>query len=160
MGLRHVATGALAVAIAGAAGMAYLLYQRRGAADLFGYYPEKFSWLMAVLLGVVGITLLSSLLVRRPLVGRAARAVLATLAVAAAVVALVFSGLSAPERISPAIGILAGRVFGVGNVDSDAVFREVNESRKPDIRKTAPDYRTEWINYYVGYFAANAVSGG
>ncbi len=153
-GLRHLASGAIALVVAGGIGMAYLLYQRRNSADLLGYYPEKFSWLMAVLLGMVGITVLGSLLVRRPLVGRAARAVLASLVVAGLGVAIVASWVSAPERVSPIFGILEGEVFGVGNADADIVFRLIDEGRKPNPAAAASNRSNEWVDYYVSRFTA------
>jgi MFS family permease len=154
MGLQHLASGAIALVAAGVIGMAYLLYQRRNSADLFGYYPEKFSWLMAVLLGVVCITVLGSLLVRRPLVGRAPRAVLGSLVVAGIGVAIVAGWVSAPERVSPVFGILSGEVFGVGNADADAVFRQVDEGRKPNPDAAASNRSNEWVDYYVSRFTA------
>ncbi|MES2169659.1 MAG: hypothetical protein V4479_02895 [Actinomycetota bacterium] len=156
MGLRHVASGTIALTAAGVVGMAYLLYQRRDSADLFGYYPEKFSWLMAVLLAVVCITMISSLLVRRPVAGRAQRAVLASLVVVVIAVAVVAGWATAPERLSPVFGILAGKVFDVGDTEADTVFRLVNEDRNPDLRHAAPDFRTEWIDYYVGEYATHS----
>lgn len=50
---RHLVGGFLGILVSGGIALGYLVYQRRGAASLWGYYPAKFAWFLAILLLVV-----------------------------------------------------------------------------------------------------------
>lgn len=49
----HLLLGFSTVIIAGAVALGYLVYQRRATASLWGYYPAKFAWFLAILLLVI-----------------------------------------------------------------------------------------------------------
>lgn len=50
---QHTLAGTVVVTGSGAVALAYLLFQRRGVANLWGYYPAKFAWFVSILLLVI-----------------------------------------------------------------------------------------------------------
>lgn len=124
---RYIPIGTAVVILGSIAGLVYLLYQRRGKADAWGYYPEKFTWLVLLMLVPITIGLLVFLVSSRPPTSAAQRVTLTALVIGGTLAALIASGISSSERVSPLIGIAQGRVFGISNTESNAVFDYTNE---------------------------------
>ena len=54
----------LAATLGGVVATAFLVFQRRDQANLWGYYPIKFSWLLVTLFGIVSLAIILSLISR------------------------------------------------------------------------------------------------
>lgn len=63
----HGAVGIGVVALGGLLGLGYLVAQRAGSVDLWGYYPMKFSWLVLSLLLVIAVASVCAIAARLPL---------------------------------------------------------------------------------------------
>jgi len=117
----RLAAGAIAVVGSGGIGLGYLLWQRRGAQSLWGYYPAKFAWTVSLLLLVIIVHLLVTLLERYP-----PRSLWPTLSLVSSV-ALVATLMWAPGEAAktpdqlPMLGILRGGV--TGNAFTETIFR-------------------------------------
>lgn len=78
---RPLMFGVLSVSVASAVAVAYLLFQRRGAETLWGYYPAKMGWISSILLVVLFLGVGTRLAAR---IGRTDRRRVAFVAVALA----------------------------------------------------------------------------
>jgi hypothetical protein len=145
-GTAHATVGALALILAFSLGLIFLLFQRRAAAFLWGYYPAKYAWTVSLLLLVIAMTFAVTLLARAPT--RIGSSVTALLGVAGVFASLIWSPAGDYQRLalSPLTGILQG---GSGyNRIADTVFRYSGSANGYDVlwKSAEGDY---WPNYWL-----------
>ncbi len=143
---RHAAFGSLALITTFAIGLGYLLFQRRAAANLWGYYPAKYAWTVSLLLLVMAIAFAVALVVERRPVGAWQRLGAAAVAVVLVSLAWMPTGNFTPLAQLPLAGILtAGKN---ANVQASTVFRLSGTRNGNDVlwRSAEGDY---WPNYWL-----------
>ncbi|MES2169380.1 MAG: hypothetical protein V4479_01470, partial [Actinomycetota bacterium] len=143
---RHAAVGALALIATFALGLGYLLFQRRSAANLWGYYPAKYAWTVSLLLLVIGLGFaVASVVELRP---RGVWQRLGAIAVTAVLVSLAWmpSGNFTALAQLPLAGILTAGPSA--NIQASTVFRLSGTGNGNDVlwRSAEGDY---WPNYWL-----------
>jgi hypothetical protein len=145
-GTAHATVGALALILAFSLGLAFLLFQRRAASFLWGYYPAKYAWTVSLLLLVIAMTFALTLLARAP--GHIGSSVTALVGVVGLFVSLIWSPSGDYQRValSPLVGILQGG--GGYNRIADTVFRYSGSANGYDVlwKSAEGDY---WPNYWL-----------
>ncbi|MDJ0325158.1 hypothetical protein QMG61_15435 [Cryobacterium sp. PH31-AA6] len=114
-----VFSGAIAVAAATVAGSGALVFLARDSGAFTGYYPAKFLWVSAVIVGVIVLSFTFALLsrTRRPLLGITAVAVLVIIA------ASLGPPLKRPGVVRPPLErILSGAVWATGDRSVDLIL--------------------------------------
>lgn len=112
-------SGAIAVAAATVAGIGILAFLARESGGLTGYYPAKFLWLTAIIVGVIALSFAFALLsrTRRPLLGVIAMAVIVVIATS------VGPPLKRADVVrSPLERILSGAVWATGDRSTDLIL--------------------------------------
>jgi hypothetical protein len=142
----HVLQGLVVVLAASVVAVGYLVVQRRGADDLWGYYPAKFAWFVSILLIVVVLATIVSWAAG----GR--RLVTLALLVTAAVASLGLLGQVAPSRATldvarAAVDLRPGAP--AGSVDAAVVdLVAISDPTTRDLASRLGDH-DRFINYWL-----------
>lgn len=146
---QHLLLGFSAIVVTGAVALGYLVYQRRGTASLWGYYPAKFAWFLSILLLVI----LCAQLLRASASAQASKTV-AVLCVAAAgiVPVTLMSHLPPPAGWRTAITPLA-IVFQQGGAapssSARALFDVVEDGKPTMVLSYGSESTDRFINSWL-----------
>jgi len=144
-----VVLGTLGIAAGSAVGLGALLFESRGQATLWTYYPLKFEWFASTVLVVLIVGMASAVVVRY--FRRIAVQLSCLLLIALVTVAfLEWTPSANPGYIAkdPAARVLEGDVFGSGDTVADKVFKLTNPE-KPNVLWHTNDPSESAINFWV-----------
>jgi hypothetical protein len=149
-GVRNpVVLGTLGIAAGSAVGLGALLFESRGQATLWTYYPLKFEWFVSTVLVVLVVGMASAVVARY--LRRIALQLVCLLLVALVTVAfLEWTPSANPGYVAkdPAARVLEGDVFGSGDTVAEKVFRLTNPEQ-PNVLWHTNDPSESAINFWV-----------
>ena len=149
-GHSSMAWGAAALVMSLIIGTAYFMFQRRTQMSLWGYYPQKYSYSLTLLLVVVAMSLVA-LLVANP---SFRRRVMAAGIVGATVLVIGILGLTSnddprPHSYFPLYSMLRGNMFRTSEALATTVFASSGRDDGLDLAWQFPDhYSDNLINFW------------
>lgn len=147
----HVLQGLITLLGASAVAVGYLVFQRRGAEDLWGYYPAKFAWFVSVLLIIVVLATILSWAA-----GGGRKTTLALVA-AAAIASLGLLGQVTPTRVNLDIArALLDPRPGVPGGSVDAAVADLVAISDPTTRDLVSGLgaHDRFVNYWLIHMTA------
>lgn len=137
-GERDALVGFIALSIGFGVGLAFLLAQRLGTEVMWGYYPAKFAWTVAILAIVIAVGAASSLLEGAS--GRRRTDVVAMGFGLVLLAGLVWSPSEPQDPVAqlPLVGILQGNAFDLTHEQADAVLEFSGRENGQDVLWRTP----------------------
>jgi hypothetical protein len=140
-----ILSGAIAVAAATVTGIGALAFLARDSGALTAYYPAKFSWMTAVIVGVIALSFAFGLLARTrsPLLG------ITAVTVVVVVAASLGPPLKRPDVVRPPVQrILSGAVWATGDRSAELILAN-SDLADPGILWNSGEPDEAFANFWI-----------